>query len=73
VPSSGRSCRSEIGSGPAYSYSGDQKSASNGHTSMQMPQYMHNEKSIANRSRTASTRGLPCGVSGGRVSLCESM
>ncbi|MFI6816935.1 hypothetical protein ACIBG7_31355 [Nonomuraea sp. NPDC050328] len=36
----------------AYSNSGDQNSASKGQTSMQMPQYMHSEKSMAKRSRT---------------------
>src|SRR6185369_7776063 len=34
----------------AYSNSGVQNSASNGQASMQMPQYMHNEKSMAKRS-----------------------
>ena len=33
-----------------YSNSGDQNSASNGHTSMQMPQDMHSAKSMAKRS-----------------------
>src|SRR5664280_3414061 len=36
----------------AYSNSGLQCRASNGQTSMQMPQYMHNEKSMAKRSST---------------------
>src|SRR4029450_5454884 len=35
----------------AYSNSGLQWRASNGHTSTQMPQYMQSAKSIANRSR----------------------
>ncbi len=56
----------------AYSNSGDQNSASNGHTSMQIPQYMHSAKSIANRSRTLRVRGRPP-PSAGRVSLWESM
>ncbi len=56
-----------------YSNSGLQCSASNGHTSMQMPQYMHSEKSIANRSRTLRCRSRPPGVGLGIVSLCESM
>ena len=43
-------------SNSAYSNSGDQNSASNGHTSMQMPQYMHSEKSMANRSSTLRVR-----------------
>nr|WP_285776547.1 hypothetical protein [Microtetraspora sp. NBRC 13810] len=56
----------------AYSNSGDQNSASNGHASMQMPQYMHSEKSIAKRSSTLRARGRPPSGAG-RVSLCESM
>ncbi len=56
----------------AYSNSGDQNSASKGHTSMQMPQYMHSEKSIANRSRTLRWRGRPPSGAGS-VSLWESM
>lgn len=36
----------------AYSNCGLQKSASKGQTSMQMPQYMHSEKSMSKRSRT---------------------
>ena len=43
----------------AYANSGDQNSASNGHTSMQIPQYMQSEKSIANLSRTFRWRGRP--------------
>ena len=46
----------------AYSNWGLQKSASNGHTSMQMPQYMHSEKSMAKRSRTLRCRSRPPGV-----------
>ena len=60
-------------SSSAYSNSGDQCSASKGHTSMQMLQYMHREKSIANRSRTFRLRGRPPSVAGGSSSLCESM
>nr|WP_246082897.1 MULTISPECIES: hypothetical protein [Nonomuraea] len=56
----------------AYSNSGDQKRASNGHTSMQMPQYMHREKSMAKRSRTLRWRARPPSGAG-IVSLCESM
>ena len=56
----------------AYSNSGDQNSASNGHTSMQIPQYMHSAKSMANRSSTLRLRGLPPSGAG-TVSLCESM
>jgi hypothetical protein len=56
----------------AYSNSGDQKSASNGQTSMQMPQYMHSEKSIAKRSRTLRCLGRPPSGAG-IVSLCESI
>ena len=56
----------------AYSNSGDQNSASNGQTSMQMPQYMHSEKSIANRSSTLRCRGREApGTT--TSSLCESM
>ena len=57
----------------AYSNSGLQCSASNGHTSMQMLQYMQREKSMANRSRTLRCRSRPPSVVGGNVSLCESM
>ncbi len=60
-------------SSSAYSNSGLQNSASNGQTSMQIPQYMHSEKSIANRSRTLRCRSRPPGVVAGSVSLCESM
>ena len=57
----------------AYSNSGDQNSASKGQTSMQMPQYMHSEKSIAKRSSTLRWRSRPPGVVAGSVSLWESM
>lgn len=57
----------------AYSNSGDQNSASNGHTSMQIPQYMQSEKSIANRSSTLRLRSRPPGTAAGTVSLWESM
>ena len=57
----------------AYSNCGLQKSASNGHTSMQMPQYMHSEKSIEKLSRTLRCRSRPPSVVAGIVSLCESM
>ena len=43
----------------AYSNSGLHHKASKGHTSTQMPQYMHSEKSIANRSRTLRARARP--------------
>ena len=42
-----------------YSNSGDQNSASKGQASMQIPQYMHREKSIAKRSSTLRARGRP--------------
>ena len=73
---------------PAYSNSGDQNSASYGQTSTQMPQYMHSEKSIANRSSALRTRGRPRGPgepvprapgsaavpgASGTGSLCEEM
>lgn len=57
----------------AYSNSGDQKRASKGHTSMQIPQYMQREKSMAKRSRTLRLRSRPPGVDAGTVSLWESM
>ena len=60
-------------SSSAYSNSGLQCSASNGHTSMQMPQYMQSEKSMANRSSTLRCRSRPPASSAGIVSLCESM
>ena len=47
--------------------------ASNGQTSMQMPQYMHREKSMANRSSTLRWRSRPPSVVAGSVSLWESM
>ena len=52
-------------SNSAYSNSGDQNSASNGQTSMQMPQYMHSEKSIAKRSSTLRVRSRAPGSSAG--------
>ena len=57
----------------AYSNSGDQYSASNGHASMQIPQYMQSEKSIANRSSTLWLRSRPPSTCGGVTSLWESM
>ena len=57
----------------AYSNSGDHHSASNGHTSTQMPQYMHSEKSMAKRSRTLRVRERPPSVADGTDSLWESM
>lgn len=57
----------------AYSNSGDQNSASNGHTSMQIPQYMQSEKSMANRSSTLRVRARAFGSAAGSVSLWESM
>ena len=48
-------------SSSAYSNSGDQNSASNGQTSMQMPQYMHSEKSMAKRSSTLRCRSRASG------------
>src|SRR5690606_34322039 len=66
------SCSRSRMSYSAYSNSGDQNSASNGHTSTQMPQYMQSEKSIANRSSTLRCRGRAApGTS--TVSLWESM
>ena len=56
-----------------YSNSGLQCNASNGQTSMQMPQYMQRLKSIANRSRTLRWRSRPPSVVAGMVSLWESM
>ena len=57
----------------AYSNWGLQCSASNGQTSMQMPQYMHRLKSMAKRSSTLRWRSRPPSVVAGIVSLCESM
>lgn len=57
----------------AYSNSGDQNRASKGQTSMQIPQYMHREKSMAKRSRTLRLRSRPPGAAAGTVSLWESM
>ncbi len=57
----------------AYSNSGDQNSASKGQTSMQIPQYMQSEKSMANRSSTLRVRALAFGSAAGSVSLWESM
>ncbi len=57
----------------AYSNSGLQNRASKGHTSTQMPQYMHNAKSMANRSRALRVRSRPPSFWGGSVSLWESM
>ena len=51
---------------------GLQNSASNGQTSTQMPQYMHSEQSIANRSSTLRWRSRPPSTAGS-VSLWESM
>jgi hypothetical protein len=56
-----------------YSNSGDHHRASKGQTSTQMPQYMHSEKSIANRSRTLRVRARPPSLAGGTVSLWDSM
>ena len=60
-------------SSSAYSNSGLHQSASNGQTSTQIPQYMHSEKSIANRSSTLRWRARPPSVVAGISSLCESM
>lgn len=57
----------------AYSNSGDQNNASNGQASMQIPQYMHRLKSIANRSSTFRLRSRACSPTDGAVSVCESM
>ena len=57
----------------AYSNCGLQWRASNGQTSMQIPQYMHSEKSMAKRSRTLRWRSRPPSVVAGIVSLWESM
>ena len=47
--------------------------ASNGHSSTQMPQYMHSDQSMANRSSTFRVRSrAPAGRSG-IGSVCESM
>jgi hypothetical protein len=56
----------------AYSNSGLQWRASNGHTSTQMPQYMQRAKSIANRSRMLRVRARPPSL-GRTCSLWESM
>ena len=56
----------------AYSNSGDQNSASNGQASMQIPQYMHSAKSMANRSSTLRCRDRAAPAIS-TVSLCESM
>lgn len=72
VPSCSFSWRRLRMSPSAYSNSGDQNSASNGHTSMQMPQYMQRAKSMAKRSRTLRWRGRPPSGAGS-VSLWESM
>jgi hypothetical protein len=55
-----------------YSNWGLQYRASNGQTSMQIPQYMHNEKSMAKRSSTLRWRSRPPSTAGS-VSLWESM
>ena len=60
-------------SNSAYSNSGLQNSASNGQTSMQIPQYMQSEKSMANRSSMFFWRGRPPGSVAGISSLCDSM
>ena len=57
---------------PEYSNWGDQNRASNGQTLMQMPQYMHSEKSMAKRSSTLRCRSRAA-PSTTTVSLCESM
>ena len=56
-----------------YSNWGLQKRASKGQTSMQIPQYMQSEKSMAKRSRTLRWRSRPPSVVAGTVSLWESM
>jgi len=56
----------------AYSNSGLQWRASNGHTSTQMPQYMQRAKSIANRSSMLRVRARPPSL-GATCSLWESM
>jgi len=56
----------------AYSNSGLQWRASNGHTSTQIPQYMQRAKSIANRSRRFRVRARPPSL-GATCSLWESM
>ena len=67
-----RSCVRSATSYSAYSNSGDQKSASNGHASMQIPQYMHSAKSMAKRSSTLRWRARAAPATS-TVSLCESM
>ena len=59
--------------GSENSYSGLQNSASNGQTSTQMPQYMQSAKSMSNRSRAFTWRGLPPARRGGAFSLWPSM
>ncbi len=56
-----------------YSNSGLQNSASKGHTSTQMPQYMHSEKSMSKRSSAFFCRGLPPSRRGGARYLWASM
>jgi hypothetical protein len=51
---------------------GAQNSASKGQTSTQMPQYMHSDQSMANRSSTLRTRGRPPGRTGAAASVCPS-
>ena len=57
----------------AYSNSGVQNNASNGQTSMQMPQYMQSEKSMAKRSSMLRVRSRAPGSRAGTTSLCDSM
>src|SRR5262249_29034130 len=72
VPSRSLSCNRFRMSYSAYSNSGDQNSASNGHASMQIPQYMQSAKSMSNWSSTLRCRGR---AAPGTMtsSLCESM
>ena len=67
------SCVRSRMSSSEYSNSGDQNSASKGHASMQMPQYMQRAKSMAKRSSTLRVRSRPPLAGAGTTSLCESI
>ncbi len=60
-------------SGPAGTEPSTHSRASNGHSSMQIPQYMHSDQSMAKRSSTWVVRGRAPGWSAAITSECESM